>query len=47
MTSVPLDSLSPREVFELCYQRQYVSSPDSVLLNCFEELETALENEAL
>ena len=47
MTSVPLDSLSPREVFELCYQRQYTSSPDSVLLNCFEELETALENEAL
>lgn len=46
MTSVPLDSLSAKEVFELCYQRQYASSPDEDLLGCFEELETALENVA-
>ncbi|MBB6056025.1 exonuclease SbcD [Tolumonas osonensis] len=46
MTSVPLDSLSAKEVFALCYQRQYASSPDEDLLGCFEELETALENVA-
>ncbi len=46
ITTVPLDSLSPKEVFELCYQRQYAASPDHDLLNCFEELETALENVA-
>ena len=47
MTIVPLDSLTPREVFELCYQRQYASSPDIELVNCFEELETVLEHPAL
>lgn len=46
MTCVPLDSLSPKEVFELCYQRHYASSPDEVLLGCFEELETELEKVA-
>ncbi|WP_038149383.1 exonuclease SbcCD subunit D [Tolumonas lignilytica] len=44
MTSIPLDSLSPQEVFELCYQRQYAAKPDEQLLGCFQELETALEN---
>lgn len=47
MTTVPLDSLTSREVFELCYQRQYASAPDIELVNCFEELETVLEHPAL
>lgn len=46
ISTVPLDSLSPKEVFELCYQRQYAASPDENLLNCFDELENALENVA-
>nr|WP_321239584.1 exonuclease SbcCD subunit D C-terminal domain-containing protein [uncultured Tolumonas sp.] len=47
MATVPLDSLTSREVFELCYQRQYASSPAIELVNCFEELETVLEHPAL
>lgn len=42
-----LERLNPKDVFTLCYQRQYHHEPDAALMACFETLESELEHQEL
>ncbi len=40
-----LEHLDASDVFRLCYQRQYQQEPEAELMECFESLTQALENQ--